>query len=79
MAATTAFPAVLLAVALSYTLYRLLAKPKPPAPLPPGPKPLPVIGNIADLTTKELWLLAKRWASQYGLSSSLESACGAPC
>lgn len=67
-ATTTTFPAVLLAATLSYALYRHLTKPKPPAPLPPGPKPLPILGNIADLTTKEFWLFAERWAKQYGSS-----------
>ena len=71
MAATTTFPAVLLAIVLSYVLYRQLAKPKPPAPLPPGPKPFPVLGNIADLTTKELWLSAERWGRQYGSLSCI--------
>ncbi|KAG6808984.1 hypothetical protein H0H92_002091 [Tricholoma furcatifolium] len=36
------------------------------ASLPPGPKPLPVIGNVRDLTTKELWLPAAEWAKQFG-------------
>ena len=66
MALATTFPAVLLAASLSYVLYRRFTKPKPPAPLPPGPKPLPVLGNVADLTAKELWLLADQWANQHG-------------
>lgn len=34
--------------------------------LPPGPRPLPLIGNALNLTTKELWLRATEWARQYG-------------
>jgi hypothetical protein len=33
---------------------------------PPGPKPLPLIGNALNLTTKELWLRATEWSKQYG-------------
>jgi hypothetical protein len=49
-------------------------------PLPPGPKPLPVLGNIKDLSMNELWLKAEGWAREYGthtriLSNSIESPC----
>ncbi|THG97275.1 hypothetical protein EW026_g4689 [Hermanssonia centrifuga] len=34
--------------------------------VPPGPKPLPVVGNILDLTAKELWLRMTNWGRKYG-------------
>ncbi|KAI0946483.1 hypothetical protein AcW1_009933 [Taiwanofungus camphoratus] len=34
--------------------------------LPPGPKPLPMIGNVANLTSQELWLRATGWAKEFG-------------
>ncbi|KAG7095320.1 hypothetical protein E1B28_006085 [Marasmius oreades] len=36
------------------------------AVLPPGPKPVPILGNILDLTPRELWLRATSWAKVYG-------------
>ena len=53
-------------LAAVYFVWSQLNKPRRSLPLPPGPKPLPLVGNIADLTARELWLRTKDWASQYG-------------
>ncbi|KAG1732839.1 cytochrome P450 [Suillus lakei] len=50
--------------ALTLLAYSRLTRPHPS--FPPGPKPLPIIGNIFDLTPKELWLTAFKWARTYG-------------
>lgn len=33
---------------------------------PPGPAPLPLLGNIFDLTTHELWVRITNWSRLYG-------------
>lgn len=51
---------------LLVALFMWFRKAKASAFLPPGPKPVPLLGNIRELTTKELWLPAHQWAKQYG-------------
>ena len=61
---------LLVGVFVALALYTWSRSGKPSkGPVPPGPKPLPLIGNILDLTPKELWLRVTGWARQYGLLS----------
>ena len=58
---------LILTLCLLLPLFLWFRKPKSAsAPLPPGPKPIPVLGNVRDLRTQELWLPASQWAKQYG-------------
>ncbi|KAG1781104.1 cytochrome P450 [Suillus placidus] len=49
-------------ILIAFLAYSRFTRP----PFPPGPSPLPIIGNILDLTSKELWLTAFKWARTYG-------------
>ncbi|KAI0772523.1 cytochrome P450 [Trametes elegans] len=52
--------------AVSVFFVLALVGPKRSHPSPPGPKPLPVVGNIFDLTSHELWVRVAGWAKTYG-------------
>lgn len=65
MSPNIAILAGLLGVFLLYLRFR---KSNAVGPLPPGPKPIFALGNIRDLTKKELWLQARKWAKEYGMT-----------
>ena len=41
-------------------------RPKNGIALPPGPKPIPILGNIRDIPSKQPWVWATKLAKQYG-------------
>ncbi len=62
-------PSVLLLLAATLSTFILTMsyrRMKRYGPQPPGPKPIPVIGNVLNLTARELWLKATEWAESYG-------------
>lgn len=58
---------VLVAAAIAFFLLRSWSKNRNLV-FPPGPKPVPMLGNIFDVRAKELWLVAREWAQQFGMS-----------
>ncbi|KAJ7651442.1 cytochrome P450 [Mycena rosella] len=60
------FTWVLVAVLLTITFVWHRKSTAPARYLPPGPRPVPILGNVLDLTAKELWLVATKWAAQFG-------------
>lgn len=58
---------VLIPVVGLVTVYLYLANKRGPGlPKPPGPKPLPLLGNVFNLPTQQLWLTATDWSKIYG-------------
>lgn len=66
---TTNAAAILLSFTLLYLVSRYLST-NTSERVPPGPKPLPLVGNVYDLTMEgELWLRATQWSKKFGRPS----------
>lgn len=62
----SAFTISLVCVLATYIFFLSRKKSRTLGSLPPGPKPVPLLGNVLDLTAQELWLRATQWSKQYG-------------
>ncbi|KAG1846165.1 cytochrome P450 [Suillus tomentosus] len=62
--------AILAGISLSFiavtALTRLIKKRQNNLPLPPGPAPLPFLGSVLSVDTREPWLTYTEWGATYG-------------
>ncbi|OAX35597.1 cytochrome P450 [Rhizopogon vinicolor AM-OR11-026] len=62
----TLLAVLLISFGVITALKRFLAKRQHVLPLPPGPNPLPLLGNILSIDTKQPWLTYTQWSAAYG-------------
>jgi hypothetical protein len=64
---TIQVPVAVIALVLTGTSYLYLRITRRKFALPPGPKPLPIVGNLFDVPSKEQWRTYKEWSEHYGM------------
>ena len=54
---------------IGFVILQRLARWRSRSHLPPGPKGFPIVGNIFDLATANVWEQFSAWGRQYGAFS----------